>query len=67
MTATLEGLTMCELMVSPCQLPLLMVARRMTKKFILLSAHPSPGLKRLVYEDEMRDYLVVMDMKSIIG
>ena len=27
----------------------------------------APGLKRLVYEEEMRDYLIVMDMSSIIG
>ena len=58
--ATLDGLT-------PCQSTLLMVVRQMTKRVVLLSQHPTPSLKRLVYEDEMRDYLVVMDTNSIIG
>ncbi len=67
MPATSEGLTMCALEMSLWQPTLLIVARQTTKKVVLFSPHHAPGLKRLVYEDEMRDYLVMMDMISIVG
>ena len=58
---------MCTLEMSPQQLMLLLMARQMTTRVVLFPPHHTPGLKKLVYEDEMRDYLVTMDMKSIVG
>ena len=58
---------MCILRMSQWQSPLLIVARQMTKKFVLFLLHHAPGLKRMVYEDEMRDHLIVMDMTSNVG
>ncbi len=33
----------------------------------VLAAPGAPDLKSLVYEDKMRDYLIMMDMNSIVG
>ncbi len=58
---------MCPLEMSLWQSMLLIAARQMTKKFVLSQPHHAPGLKRLVYENEMRDHLVMMGMNSIVG